>query len=89
MGFSLNDQHIRQIILRAADSNPTLKVVYFCHSETTVEKVTPLLKPGERRYKNIELIVPSDDIERFDLKSISSYLHSAVSGTEKEDVLDD
>lgn len=32
-GFSFADEHIRKLILRAADTNPTLKVIILCYNE--------------------------------------------------------
>lgn len=88
VGFSLKDQHIRQIILRAADSNPTLKIVHFCHSADSPSRVTLLLKPDERRYKNIDLVVPGGDIENFNLQEVSAYLNSAINGANQEIEID-
>ena len=33
IGFSMEDEHIREITLRTANSNPTLKIYIFCHGK--------------------------------------------------------
>ena len=38
-GFSFADEHIRKLILRAADTNPTLKVIILCYDEGSEEQI--------------------------------------------------
>ena len=38
-GFSFADEHIRKLILRAADTNPTLKVIILCYNEDSKEQI--------------------------------------------------
>lgn len=38
-GFSFADEHIRKLILRAADTNPTLKVIILCYNEDSKKQV--------------------------------------------------
>lgn len=37
MGFSFSDEHIRQVTVQVANSNPTLKIYIFCHTEKSKE----------------------------------------------------
>src|SRR5690606_36109240 len=41
-GFSFADEHIRQITLRALNSNPTLLVCVFCYNQSDKEKIDEL-----------------------------------------------
>lgn len=43
-GFSFADEHIRKLILRAADTNPTLKVIILCYDEGSEEQIWENLK---------------------------------------------
>lgn len=43
-GFSFADEHIRKLILRAADTNPTLKVIILCYDEDAKEQILQNLK---------------------------------------------
>lgn len=38
-GFSFADEHIRKLILRAADTNPTLKVIILCYDENSKKQI--------------------------------------------------
>ena len=38
-GFSFADEHIRKLILRAADTNPTLKVIILCYDEQARDQI--------------------------------------------------
>jgi SIR2-like domain len=60
MGFSMADEHIREITVRAANSNPTLKIYIFCHSKAKVEDMKRAVNYGELKYSNIEIIEPED-----------------------------
>ena len=52
MGFSFSDEHIKDVTVRAADSNPTLKIYVFCHEDKTDMES----KIGSVNNKNIMLI---------------------------------
>lgn len=61
VGFSMEDEHIREITIRSANSNPTLKIYVFCHSKTSGPKMRERLKLGELKYSNVEILEPEDD----------------------------
>lgn len=67
MGFSMEDEHIREITIRAADSNPTLKIYIFCHGKDKDSKMKEKMRIGKLRYSNIEIIEPEDDDESNEL----------------------
>jgi hypothetical protein len=61
VGFSLEDEHIRDLIFRSANSNPTLKIYVFCYDLTAVSKIESKINYESMKYENIEIIQPSDD----------------------------
>lgn len=61
MGFSMEDEHIREITIRSANSNPTLKIYLFCHGKDSDSKMKDKMKIGQLRYSNIEIIEPESD----------------------------
>jgi hypothetical protein len=74
MGFSFADEHIREITLRAANSNPTLLVYVFAHSTKSAELIRTQLGTDIRN-SNINIIKPNagpngDDLS-YDLATIN------------------
>lgn len=62
MGFSMADEHIREITIRAIKSNPTLKV-FICSYTEKAEDILANLKSDNvdlKNYHNVELIHPFD-----------------------------
>jgi len=60
MGFSMEDEHIREITIRAVNSNPTLKVYIFCYEKDDVLKMKEKMQIEKLKYSNIEVIEPED-----------------------------
>jgi hypothetical protein len=58
MGFSFADEHIREITLRVADSNPTLMIYIIAHSSNSVSGYEQKLGIKNTKNKNIKIIVP-------------------------------
>jgi len=74
MGFSFADEHIREITLRAANSNPTLLVYVFAHSTASAELIRSQLGKDIKN-ANINIIAPNagpngDDLN-YDLATIN------------------
>lgn len=78
MGFSFADEHIREITLRVADSNPTLMIYIVAHSSSSVEGYESKLGITDAKNKNIKLIIPTKKEEEtgdefsFDFSNINS-----------------
>jgi hypothetical protein len=74
MGFSFADEHIREITLRAANSNPTLLVYVFAHSTASAELIRSQLG---KDIKNANVIIiapnagPNGDDLNYDLATIN------------------
>lgn len=59
VGFSMGDKHVREIVLRSAQSNPTLQVYIFCHSNRSFSEMKP--KIDTDKYQNVKFVKPVDD----------------------------
>ena len=66
VGFSMSDEHIKEITLRSSRSNPTLQVYVFCYKEKEIEQMKKKLRTEE--YPNIKVIPPS--VEEQDLSKL-------------------
>jgi hypothetical protein len=87
MGFSMADQHIREITIRSADSNPTLKIYIFCHSKSKLTEMENLMNIGQLKYSNIEIIAPEDDedVNKYNLGRINESFFAKISPVKKDD----
>lgn len=57
-GFSFRDEHLRDLVLRAARTNPTLQIVIFCYSEGDRSVYEELLPESEVKNGNVMCVVP-------------------------------
>lgn len=73
MGFSFADEHIREILLRAINSNPTLIVYIFPYDKEAEEQIKEYLRFENYPPKNnnLRFIVNKDDTIKNDLASIN------------------
>ncbi len=76
IGFSLNDNHIKNLLYGAMKSNPTLVVIYFSHSQYD-EKIDKL---EEKKNSNLYIISQEDE---FSFEKSIDYLSEVF--TPKED----
>lgn len=89
LGFSMEDEHIKEITLRSANSNPTLTVYIFCHSKDKAEGMRA--KIGKLRYNNIEIIEPDDDDDenKYNFENINERLFSKILHIKSSEVKED
>ncbi len=59
-GFSFRDEHLRDLVLRAARTNPTLQVIVFCYSRGGLKAYENLLPDAEVKNGNIQFVVPGE-----------------------------
>ena len=59
-GFSFRDEHLRDLVLRAARTNPTLQVVVFCYSRASLKAYETLLPDTEVKNGNLQFVVPDE-----------------------------
>ena len=78
MGFSIADEHIREVILRAANSNPTLLILIYCYDIAAKSQIETNLKKGNvvLRYNNIQFI--ASDTVKHDLKTINATVFDSL-----------
>jgi len=83
MGFSFVDEHIREITLRAANSNPTLLVWVIAHSGEAAAELDKRLNVADVQNRNLKIIRPDHvkdpsgslvDKFKFDLRTINEKL---------------
>jgi hypothetical protein len=70
VGFSFRDEHIRQVVIRAARTNPTLQVIIFAHSDGQAESLKKLIPLTTVKNGNV-LVVPPAEGSALDLKTIT------------------
>ena len=75
LGFSFEDQHIRDMTLRVADSNPTLKVFILSHKHGP-DTIYENLKTQSKN-KNIEILYPAQE-DKYDLETITDGIFKEV-----------
>lgn len=82
MGFSLTDEHIREIVLRAANSNPTLTIKIFAYDNSSKTIIDENLKMGNTtiRYNNIEVLEPESSVN-YDFKTLNTSVFRAILDT--------
>jgi len=57
LGFSFADEHIRDITIRAANSNPTLQVIIFAHKNEDGENISKELQFDMQNVRNNNIII--------------------------------
>ncbi len=80
MGFSMEDEHIREITLRTANSNPTLKIYIFCHGKDNNSKMKNRMEIDKLRYSNIEIVEPTEG-ENLTLEKINESYFKEILNT--------
>jgi len=60
-GFSFADEHIREITVRAANSNPTLMVYIYAYDQKSAADISARFPPEGIRNSNIEILKPETD----------------------------
>lgn len=77
MGFSFADEHIRSLLIRAVNANPTLKVFIFAHSDTAKSDIQKNLEAGgNSRNNNISIeLAPSGN---YDFGSINHLVFDQI-----------
>ena len=58
MGFSFSDEHIRDVTIRTANSNPTLKIYIFAYTEKDRDIITQNITTSNINNKNIQIVPP-------------------------------
>lgn len=75
LGFSMEDKHIKEITLRAAQSNPTLRVYIFCSQKS---KEAMCKKMEVIQHPNIHIYTPVSDSEKYTLDGFTENILKKV-----------
>lgn len=59
-GFSFRDEHLRDLVVRAARTNPTLLVVVFCYSRSSRDEYRMIMPDSDVKNGNILYIIPEE-----------------------------
>lgn len=70
-GFSFRDEHLRDIILRAARTNPTLQVIVFCFSRDARDEMRTLVADEQVKNGNILFVAPIEPEEGEEERNIT------------------
>ncbi len=81
-GFSFRDEHLRDLVLRAARTNPTLQVIAFCYTDDATEAIAKLLPEADVPNRNVQLVA-GDGLGLAELTA--EWLDPLVSMNEKPD----
>lgn len=82
LGFSMSDEHVKQIIIRAVETNPTLMVYVFAYDEESKVMIEKNMGSSHYKYENFKYIVhvPRDnkDTTKYDFKRINDLVFSRI-----------
>jgi hypothetical protein len=87
MGFSFADEHIREITVRAANSNPTLLIYVIAHSSDAKVQIQAAFGANTIRNSNVKIIEPEQEDDghggkvdkfKYDFSTINEKLFSAI-----------
>jgi hypothetical protein len=88
LGFSFADEHIKEITIRAANTNPTLQIYVVVYDSESKAVLTSNLPLDRIRYNNIKFIEPPKIEEKgskemkdeylYTLQNINSYIFSEI-----------
>ncbi len=59
-GFSFRDEHLLDLVLRGAATNPTLQVIVFCYSRESHDEISRLFPEEKLKNGNILLVQPAE-----------------------------
>ena len=84
IGFSCRDEHIRELMIRAARVNPTLQIIIFAYDSESADDIAALFSNAPVTNGNIRVVGPqlteaeAEAPKRYDLKTITSELFGRV-----------
>lgn len=81
LGFSMADEHIRQIIIRAAESNPTLMIYLFVYDEEAKKDIEKNMDHKDFKFRNLKYVehnVPGSPPAQYDFGNINKLIFSEI-----------
>jgi len=70
-GFSFRDEHLLDLVLRAAATNPTLQVIVFCYSRDARQEISKFFPSEKVKNGNILLVQPRESEEADEERKLS------------------
>lgn len=86
IGFSFADEHLRSLVLRAANSNPTLLVYVFAYSNEAKTEIEIRFREAALVFHNLVVLGPSDfeeGVTRLDLSTVTRVLVNPITAGAK------
>jgi hypothetical protein len=91
-GFSFADEHIQEVTIRAANSNPTLIIYIFAHSDKARSEIEAAIDMESVKNSNIKILSPkqkkrgknNDDEWKYNLATINSMVFDKLLTPENE-----
>lgn len=83
VGFSMGDKHIKEITLRAAKANPTLRI-FICCSQSSKENMQA--KMEVLQHSNVQILTPQNQTEKFTLDYFTQNILKKVVGKSNRNV---
>lgn len=73
IGFSFADEHVREMVLRAANSNPTLLIIVFAYDDPSSTSIRASLDSSSKafKYSNVEILTPESG-SNYDLDGVNN-----------------
>jgi hypothetical protein len=84
LGFSFADEHVKEITLRALNSNPTLKAYIFAYNEDAAAQIKSRIESVMLRNDNIEYIFPEEDEAPFTFNEINDKVFRPLKNSIRE-----
>jgi hypothetical protein len=79
MGFSFADEHISSLTVRAANSNPTLKIYIFAYEEKETEAIkNRLINNGKRNVNNHNITILNPSPNNYDFNRINKEVFDEI-----------
>ncbi len=81
LGFSFADEHIRDLTLRVANTNPTLKIYILSYEQSKTKEYQKL---EDAKNKNVEIILPKDE-SHYDFEGVLELFNFLLNDPEPEE----
>lgn len=81
LGFSMEDKHIREVTLRTAKSNPTLRI-FICCSQKSKPKMESKMETNQN--PNIQIFTPESDSDKFTLSYFNEHILAKIDWKNKK-----
>lgn len=82
LGFSMADEHIAEIIIRALDSNPTLMIYIVAYDQKSKKSIAKNIDRADLEYKRLKYISPNANMkktnQKYNLENINKLIFTSI-----------